>query len=354
MRRQIVEIQYLRALAVLLVVFGHARQAGTIHVDAGMLGDWAYVGHAGVDIFFVISGFIIHLLYGERRPRPLRFLLHRANRIFPMYWLATGAAMLGAPLVLGWTFSDVVARIDIGTVLLWPTGQLPFLGVGWTLTHELYFYLCYLAFLALPKNVRWWAAAAWGVAGLLVAGVSSAGWSAGLPIAPTAPLVQLMLSPFNLFFFVGMGLVPLHGRLRTSLGRLLAWLATIAGLAGAVMFSARFGLNGLANHPLRVVALAPFSIGIVILLLQKSLRLPPVLAHFLARVGDWSYAIYLTHLHVVTTLAAVMSPFIRKLPGGTVMYFVTAGVSSVLAGAILHRWVEQPLLKQGKSFINKW
>lgn len=339
MRSKIAEIQYLRALAVLLVIIGHTHQAQGQFFGEYLLGDWAFFGFAGVDVFFVISGFIIHALYGERRLRPVQFILHRFNRIFPLYWFVTAVAMAGSLLLLGNELSSVVDRLDVGTVLLWPTGELPYLAVGWTLTHELYFYAAYIGFLSLPDRVRWWVAGVWAASGLILHAVS---------MTPDMPLLRLMFSPFNLLFFAGVSIVPLMRRQISARWRILAVAVTLVGGAIAIAYTASHGLAGLADPVIRVGVFAPFAVGVVLLALELKPRLPQFAAWF----GDWSYSAYLIHSLVVTTLALLLAPRIGHLPGDGVLFFLAAITASVGASAILHLMIEQPALKWGKRLVD--
>ncbi|MGH6808111.1 MAG: acyltransferase family protein, partial [Ensifer adhaerens] len=78
-------IQYLRALAALGVVLFHAAERTGHHFA---------IGAAGVDVFFVISGFIMWVISDRRPVAPLSFLKERLRRIAPIYWLAT-VVMIG-------------------------------------------------------------------------------------------------------------------------------------------------------------------------------------------------------------------------------------------------------------------
>ena len=94
-RAQIIEVQYLRALAVLLVLIGHINQSEMRVLDGDVLGSVGFFGFSGVDVFFVISGFIIHTLYRDHTGLDWRFFLNRLNRIYPMYWLVTLVGIAG-------------------------------------------------------------------------------------------------------------------------------------------------------------------------------------------------------------------------------------------------------------------
>src|SRR4051812_30753120 len=100
----ILGVQMLRGVAALLVVFAHiAPQIEHLH---GPVPAWLDKGHFGVDIFFVISGFIIWTSSQAEHVTPGDFLLRRLIRVVPLYWIATGlvtAVALVAPAVLSST-----------------------------------------------------------------------------------------------------------------------------------------------------------------------------------------------------------------------------------------------------------
>ena len=98
---RIVSVQYLRAAAALMVVFFHAEGMAAEYFNVG----WPSFGAAGVDIFFVISGFIMWITTAPERATPSSFVVNRVVRIVPLYWLATLLLYGGwicVEMFLGW------------------------------------------------------------------------------------------------------------------------------------------------------------------------------------------------------------------------------------------------------------
>ena len=118
-------IDYVRGLAALAVVFAH--------VD-----DRFAVGAAGVDFFFVVSGFV--MAHVSRNRTPAQFLKDRAWRIFPIYWV------IAVPwLLLALSAGAITPLRALNSLMLWPHWfgySSTFIGVTWTLVYELAFYLC--------------------------------------------------------------------------------------------------------------------------------------------------------------------------------------------------------------------
>lgn len=142
-------LHLLRAFAALGVVYYH------ITSDAG-LNLTPNIGAHGVDVFFVISGFIISYIAAES---PRHFLTRRLIRIVPFYWAATlfvFAVALIFPSVLRSTQADVTQLIC--SMLFIPretsyAGTVPTLVLGWSLNYEMYFYALFACALALSR--RW-------------------------------------------------------------------------------------------------------------------------------------------------------------------------------------------------------
>ena len=335
---EIVELQYLRALAVLMVVVGHLHQAGGRFTGADLLGGAGYVGFGGVDVFFVISGFIIHTLYRSASGPSLGFALKRLNRIFPLYWIFTGLAVLGY-LVMGDSLTRAFGELDwVSSLTLLPTGQPPLLLVGWTLTHELYFYLVYGLALFLPR--RWRLVAAGSLAGLT-------GLAMADIIQPDTPWARLALSGFNLQFLAG--IVLAEWRLHLPATRWLASAIALAGVALGIGWTASFGLEGLADSDRRALIFLPMAVGLVWAILAWQPRWPQLLT----AIGDWSYAIYLGHLLAISVLGRVLAMLLPQGLPATLLLFGLGLAASLILGALVHRFLEQPLLATGKAWIRR-
>ena len=153
-------IQALRAIAALLVVVDHAFDMWVGRISPGASA-WSN-GAAGVDIFFIISGFVMVVSSERFRNEPSAwwiFMRHRIVRIFPLYWLMTTVKWL-----LVFAFADLALRSSLGpdfvfrSYLFLPlidhAGHFrPLLPVGWTLTYEFLFYIVFAVALALRVNV---------------------------------------------------------------------------------------------------------------------------------------------------------------------------------------------------------
>lgn len=155
-------IQVLRALAAWLVVFHHCMQLVFDFQYSNMF-EWFLIkrGMAGVDLFFVISGFIMVYITAESRESPFLFLSKRIIRIAPNYWFYTivmALLLLALPELL--TITKLTTASFFQSLFFWPhmnpsgEGQLPLLTVGWSLNYEMYFYFIFAMTLIFAKSLR--------------------------------------------------------------------------------------------------------------------------------------------------------------------------------------------------------
>jgi exopolysaccharide production protein ExoZ len=276
MNDRIWSIQYLRALAALGVVFFHAMQAYP----------WKFaVGAAGVDIFFVISGFIMALLALGRESSPGTFLWRRIIRIVPLCWLVT---LLIAGILLIQPLAFNAGDPSFGNVSLSllfvphvADGVAPVVMQGWTLEYEMFFYLLVVAALFAPARFSLWLVC--GAIGLLaIVGVM-------LP-RPDSPVWSVYTSLLLLEFVFGIGLAIAWKR--NWLPPPLVGLVAIAlGFAGHVLFY--YGVIPPAPHRFLYFGIpAPLIVGGA-LSLEAGGKVGR--SRFGALLGDASYSLYLTH-----------------------------------------------------------
>ena len=193
-------VQYLRFLASILVVLYHGTQSLSKDLDSQAFETWN-IGARGVDIFFVISGFIIVLVTERSHDTPGRFILKRLWRVAPIYYLATSAIIaiaLVAPALLATT------KLELGHVvasfLFLPVDHpvafstFPVLPVGWTLNCEVQFYVLFAMLFSLPQRMR--------VAAVSLAIVVLV--AAGFLVQSDQPTFSALTAPILIEFIFGM------------------------------------------------------------------------------------------------------------------------------------------------------
>ena len=326
-------IQAARGVAALIVVLYHATRSLSQPQYLGHvgLGNVFGFGHAGVDFFFVLSGFIISHVHGMdigRPDRAARYAWRRFARIYPIYWAVT------ALLVLRDAFApDAAARLTparlLESVTLLPLGGEPMIAVAWTLQHEILFYAAFC--LAILNRRLGLALVAGGIVLSLVGAISP----------PRDWLLYFLTSGYHLEFLMGI----LAARI-VATGRVPApfWLMA----AGLVLFgcAAVMDVRGLitVNDPSAILLYGGGGMLLIIGLaaVDQSRR-----ARFGATAelfGAVSYVLYLVHevpVGLVSKLSARLG-LLAILPEWSI---VTLQVLAALATAFaVHFVMERPLM----------
>lgn len=299
-------IQALRAVAALLVVGHH------------LLGKFG-VGAAGVDVFFVISGFIMGTI--GVRESPGQFVLKRICRIVPLYWLVTLMMCAGALLGVFTRFS-----FDSATLLkslffipyFDPSGQIwPLVVPAWTLNVEMLFYVVFA--LSLLTNAAVWVATA-----LLMALMA-----VGMILHPESAALKLWTTPLLIEFIVGLLLATVIKPRNAPTG-LAMILAGVAGLIWAGM-SWRFDDSWRAL----VWGLPASLIVCGALTIERAGRWPKIGLRWLERIGDSSYSLYLTHGLVIA--------FMHRRLGSSVPVNALTLLISIGVGFAFYHGFERPV-----------
>lgn len=353
-------LQALRGLAAVGVFLVHAmlieQKYGSQKYGGGavLIGSAGWLGSFGVDLFFALSGFIMVSITRGRfqdGPHAARFLVERLARVYPAYWLVSAAVLLvylASPQLIN---AAQGGRIDLlASFLLLPQNILPLLSVGWTLVHELYFYLVFAALLPLlPERHLGWALLAWaaGVVGLDA-------WRAG---DESRPWLTLACDPLTLNFIAGAGAALAVPRLQARDGAALRGLGlALLGLAllalGLWLVPVTLDTVFLDRRWRALVCAVPAAL----LTLGATLAGPhlplPGLAGW-ARLGDVSYSFYLVHLLVLSLAGKLWSALGRPTTAQALLVFAAAFAVCLVLAAAGHRWVEQPTQRWGKRLARR-
>jgi peptidoglycan/LPS O-acetylase OafA/YrhL len=302
-----------------------------------------FFGYAGVDLFFVLSGFIITWAHVDRLGHPralLGYAARRLWRIYPAYWVCWLGATLprllrpGAAPSLNETVTCLFLWPQAGGDLF-PQASLQAANVpipqSWTLVYELLFYLLFACFFLLPRRFFLPLLAGWFLATACAASFGL-GFLAALPLQPL--VLEFLLGCF--------AALALHRQVRIPAAACLV-LGALWFAVGAWLHSA-----GLTPGPLdprqRVLA---FGVPAALLVLGSGARERAgcaTLPRWLRPLGDASYSIYLTHVVVLSTVCKLTAgPGPRLLPHlAWLGLLITA---ALVAGWIFHLLIERPLLR---------
>jgi len=342
MHTTLIGVQHLRAAAALMVVFHHVigRAQGIYDYSVSFNTTW---GAAGVDVFFVISGFIMIYITRGKDVRPLDFFIRRVIRIVPLYWIFT---IIAAALINSYSFyfsgkggwepfiqSMLFIPGDVRRNELYATPTIP---VGWTLNLEMMFYLLLSISLIWRRNYVFVASAALAVIFCL---------SFGLYYNEPRP-------GFGLYAFNN-GVI-----LEFLLGILLAYslaqtdeIPPAVGLALTVVGVALL----LFLWPIAGAQFRLFTAGLPAILIVGGFIISEPLWRRWAPwtlLGDASYAIYLTHLFAIIPISRTGSIYRDALLPWVPFWIWVAllmAISTAL-GVIVHLWIEKPLTRM----IQRW
>lgn len=336
----IYNFQALRALAALMVLF--------VHIDLlarplGLDGHDMAFGNVGVDLFFVLSGFVI-VHSTRRRPQSAgSFAVNRIVRVVPLYWLLTlgvFAVALVAPAMLNSTDADLV---NLAKSLLFVPYQKengliqPVLFVGWTLNYEMFFYLVFAAALAMcASGAR---RAVWLSSAVLVAFVAWVQWA-----QPPSLVLRFFGYTIVLEFVMGMWIALMAER-----GFKIAAKPAAVGLAisGAWLIGHMFAWPA---GPRWLLAGIPSAL-ILICALSLEEAGHAIRHRFVQLLGAASYALYLSHPFVLQALGKVVAPFNNAAVAIPAILF--GFVLAHAAGIAIHLFVEKPMVAALRQRIGR-
>lgn len=333
-------VQQLRAVAALGVLIFHIE---TQAARMGYEGYWPNFLSSGVDIFFVISGFIMWVTTYGRSTTPLQFLGNRLARIVPLYWLVTTFALVILLVQPSWMQSGVLSWPHvISSYLFFPivhpvklASMEPLIFAGWTLNYEMLFYAIFAIALMLSTKARLWFTI------LVLAAL------AALRLTNPEPLTVLWFYSHDIILEFGFGV--LIGWYITAERSVLPWLSYVLIGVGSVtlaLFAANPDIDAL-----RVLVRGAPSALIVLGAVSLEVEGRKIRSAFVNYLGDASYSIYLVH---GIALSAYTQIWRIVLPQGTeqnlMAFTVSAVVACCLASIVVYEVVEKPITLA----IKKW
>lgn len=335
-------IQALRGFAASFVVLYHAAEATTRNASGApsydLMRSIAWLGNFGVDVFFVISGFIMIYVHFDdfgKVGATRRFMVKRLIRIVPNYWLLTAVATI--IIALSPQLSQHGREVDVPWILAsflfvpWTSVAgipLPVLGLGWTLNFEMYFYLVFFLALLLPRSIAIFALTAFFASSIIF------GYAIDHEGAFLHQATHWLLAEFMLGILIGMS--SRHGVLiSNSFGLVFLGACTVL-LASAPFFKENGALVPVLRFAFFGVSAACLVTAMTLTPLSRIIRFPrPVLL-----LGNASYSLYLTHLFTLPAVLLVLRSLSIDLPAG--MTVLALFVASVLVAIAFYLTFEKP------------
>ncbi|WP_039055668.1 acyltransferase [Enterobacter sp. Bisph1] len=348
-RNNINSIQALRGIAATMVMFCHF---------SFLLDSYGYTGTNlfqygayGVDIFFIISGFIITYTTKNKKPgsnTSVNFIKNRARRIFPLYYIILILFVVFAGGMSIFHYHNKVENL-ISAIFFIPIlpanapnyiDVLEIYGVRWTLMYEIYFYLV-MAF-CLNFKYRWVSFFSWFALSLLVIPFLILGrvnFDTTLQLTDNGYL-NLITNPISIEFLIGVIIALSFEKIQKIHFSLKSTITIFSVFLIVYLFLL---YKGLTRIDMQVSVIAGLLFLIIILNNDFLSKITP---RFLLFLGDISYALYLIHLGMNYMINRRIEDTII---GYGLIKFITYSLLSILLASILHKYIEKPFMKKKKA-----
>ena len=345
-------IQICRGVAALLVVMFHLSGAIAAPKYFGVtLFDRVFIacGGAGVDFFFVLSGFIIASIHRSDIACPASFpsyIYKRCVRIYPIYWIVFASVAATAYLVPGATAGhpeDILSLLKALT--LFPQeGGVPVIAVAWSLQYEMIFYV----FFGLLILSRFLAVGVFAIA---------AAWAAAASIYDShTPFGFLSLEYFALFC-AGAVVASL---VRANWSARVAQVAITIGVIGFIAMAAIVSLGEIPKHDALKLHISTKTLGfgafasliIFGLVVVERRGWQPEWREGIL-LGDASYALYLIHYPIISVACKIAIALgLTGLLGASITWISTFAIC-IASGLFLHLWIERPMMKLARGTFGR-
>lgn len=319
----IYSIQYLRGIAAALVLFEHIAIKG--HQFSTNPLSFFRAGGCGVDLFFIISGFIMCQTTQNRKTSIKHFMIARFFRIIPLYWLLTTIALLvfiASPENVNRSGGDTKI---IESYLLIPTSGKYLIQNGWTLSYEFLFYSIFAACLAAPHS-RF-------LSTLLIIAIVVTGYF----FKPQDSRLIFISHPVILEFCYGIFAFKLWRArlLKPQLGAPLI----LGGVIG-ILITSQTGLHDMHG---RFIHYGIPTLMLLTGLLSLEGKISKSPNRGLLTLGNASYSIYLTHAFTLA-FAAIALRRLNNFPMNYPMAFsMLLILTGILVGVLVYKHIEMPL-----------
>jgi exopolysaccharide production protein ExoZ len=333
----VISIQYLRGLASLMVLIEHITWKGKQYLDDPL--KWFHIGGAGVDIFFIISGFI--MCYTTRGKHGSigsisSFLKKRVLRIMPLYWLLTIIALI-VYILIPERINTAGGETEIlSSFFLFPTQGSFLLKNGWTLSYEYYFYIIFSMGLFFQETVGRY----------LVSIILLSLVVIGLVFAPKGIYHAFLSNPVLIEFLMGIVLYYCFMKFK-SFPRSLSLIIVLAAVA-IFVFLNRIG--GFFFGP-RIVdyGIPAFMLCMGVVLLEKDIERHKI--SILQKLGDSSYSLYLLHPFVLSAFVLCLDLLHIKKSKFAAIIVCFMVLVSLFAGYLCYLFVEKKMDKRLRGLL---
>ncbi len=337
----ILSIQYLRGIASLLVVLSHIAWKN-IQAGGSTMHWWHEAGTFGVDIFFIISGYIMVYITQNMHQKPSNiriFLKKRFIRIVPLYWFYTLIA-----LIIFWLIPERVNSAGGDTQIIKSFFLLPLdsnenylVGVGWTLHYEFLFYILFAFGLLFSRKVG----------NLLVTSLLlfSLFYAIFMPMEGMSYIAYSFFNDIYIEFTLGIFLYFLLLKIKT-LSPLVSVISLFFGLLSFYYLYTGGSFFGI-HHIDRGISAFLICFGVVSLepfLKERASKL-------LIELGNASYSTYLLHPFILVAVVMVADKLEGIFPISEIFLILLMFISAIGGGYLSHLFIEKNLIRWTKSMF---
>ncbi|MGI8501548.1 MAG: acyltransferase family protein [Hassallia sp.] len=335
-------LQVFRGLAAVMVILAHCDLIFNQNFQKDFFGKIFNFGGSGVDFFFVLSGFIILYIHQSDigdRSKLKSFFIKRFTRIYPIYWVVL-TLKLSASLFFAYdpdTSQRNIIEIFKAYILFPQSREIlssSFLGVSWTLTFEIFFYIIFGLLIGLKPKLSFPIISIW----LLLTFTHFLGI---FDLSKDSLMLNFVLNEHNLEFFLGCIAAYIVSKYKIHQEMTLICLGAFLYTLGAI------------NYYYKVVEISPvISFGIPSMLLvvgstSLEMRRNVHVNEVLIYIGNASYSIYLMHGFFINNITKILLKVFPDISQNILILNTIGliiGVIALLFGCAVYSYIEKPLL----------
>lgn len=350
-------IQILRAIAAVMVVLCHARDflKGSAYEDLAHSLFWP--GAFGVDLFFIISGFIIvYTSYDYSRNDTIKFLKKRFFRVWPLYFILTAIYVLVVMLtdtkdMNGFSYNpsgrefEVLNIIKSLSFIPLDTNKPIYFGVatlfvGWTLNYEIYFYLVCAAGL-LFSRYKYWFYGLWFVLTLIVIPAHLGLINKDRPFIEGYGYYNLMMQSLVWEFVFGAVIAIMFRKNILNIERKnLAIPIIILGISSPVYaYITQHNAGHGITHSGLYFCIMFFALALCHKFISKHIKFPKSLL----LIGNASYSLYLTHPITFIIVFKLKSIIFPDWSSASFSFLFTVVVASIFISIMSYNFIEKKI-----------
>lgn len=347
--KRIQNIQALRGLAVTSVVLMHLMIMEKKFGGAQTLLSGSMIFRFfGVDLFFIMSGFLMVTITRGKFQDPvnaLKFLYARLAKIYPIYWIFTSLVLIVYLIRPEWVNSYQGNQVDIlSSFLLIPEQTLPLIIVAWTLVHEMYFYIVFtVIILFVREKYLKHSILLWGIIALAI----------NLLVGPVNPFIKVISHPLTFEFIAGCFLAYIYHNSDIKISRKILLPAAVLSLVISLAAYYRFqSVTGEIEMPgwWRILIFGlPALITVFCMIYAEKDGF--TIHNIFYSIGNASYSIYLTHVLTLSAFGHFWSMFAADGIIDNIVMIPVSFALVLLTGFISYNYLEKPLLNLSKKIL---